>query len=149
MTSIKRTNSDDPDFQKLTQALDVELCRIYNTQQADYEEFNRITDLPTVVLAYEDDIPVGCGCFKKYNDNTIEIKRMYVEPGVRGKGIASQIVGELETWALELKNIFAVLETGKKQPEAIAMYHKLGYSLTERYGQYSDMDNSVCMRKQL
>jgi putative acetyltransferase len=149
MTSIKRTNSDDPDFQKLTQALDVELCRIYNTQQADYEEFNRITDLPTVVLAYEDDIPVGCGCFKKYNDTTIEIKRMYVEPGVRGKGIASQIVGELETWALELKNIFAVLETGKKQPEAIAMYQKLGYSLTDRYGQYSDMDNSVCMRKQL
>jgi putative acetyltransferase len=105
MTSIKRTNSDDPDFQKLTQALDVELCRIYNTQQADYEEFNRITDLPTVVLAYEDDIPVGCGCFKKYDDTTIEIKRMYVEPGVRGKGIASQIVNELETWALELKNI--------------------------------------------
>jgi putative acetyltransferase len=149
MTSIKRTNSDDPDFQKLTQALDVELCRIYNTQQADYEEFNRITDLPTVVLAYEDDIPVGCGCFKKYDDTTIEIKRMYVEPGARGKGIASQIVGELETWALELKNNFAVLETGKKQPEAIAMYQKLGYSLTDRYGQYSDMDNSVCMRKQL
>jgi hypothetical protein len=54
MTRFIRTNSDDPDFQKLTQALDVELCRIYNTQQADYEEFNRITDLPTVVLAYED-----------------------------------------------------------------------------------------------
>lgn len=149
MTRIKRTNSDDPDFQKLTQALDVELCRIYNTQQADYEEFNRITDLPTVVLAYENDIPVGCGCFKKYDDTTIEIKRMYVEPDVRGRGIASRIVSELETWAVELKNNFAVLETGKKQPEAVAMYQKLGYSPTERYGQYSDMDNSVCMRKQL
>ncbi|MEO6283940.1 MAG: GNAT family N-acetyltransferase [Dyadobacter sp.] len=149
MTRIKRTNSDDPDFQKLTNALDIELCRIYNTQQADYEEFNRITDLPTVVLAYEDDIPVGCGCFKKYDDTTIEIKRMYVEPSFRGKGIASGIVNELETWALELKNSFAVLETGKKQPEAVAMYQKLGYLLTERYGQYSDWDNSICMRKQL
>ncbi|WAC10463.1 GNAT family N-acetyltransferase [Dyadobacter pollutisoli] len=149
MTRIKRTNSDDPDFQKLTQALDVELCRIYNTQQADYEEFNRIADLATVVLAYENDIPVGCGCFKKYDDTTIEIKRMYVEADVRGKGIASRIVGELETWALELKNDSAILETGKKQPEAIAMYHKLGYFPIERYGQYSDLDNSVRMRKQL
>jgi GNAT superfamily N-acetyltransferase len=74
---------------------------------------------------------------------------MFVEPELRGKGIASAIVKELERWALELGYNSIILETGNKQPEAINMYHKLGYQDTEKYGQYEDAVLSVCMKKQL
>lgn len=149
MTEILRTNSDNPDFHILTQQLDVALCEFYGTKQEDYEEYNRIVNLDTVVLAYIDNVPVGCGCFKKFNKDTIEIKRMFVVPEHRGKGIASRILYELETWALELNYSYAALETGNKQLAAIELYQNLGYTITNNYGQYVDNDISVCMLKSL
>ena len=149
MIRIVRTNSDNPDFHKLTAQLDEELCRIYDTKQEDYAAFNLITGLPTVVLAYNNQEPVGCGCFKSNDTDTIELKRMFVLPAFRGKGIASKIVGELETWGAEQGKSTAILETGNKQPEAIALYTKLGYEVTEKFGVYIDMPLSVCMKKLL
>ncbi|REA62334.1 GNAT family N-acetyltransferase [Dyadobacter luteus] len=149
MLKIVRTNSDNPNFIKLIQLLDVTLCEIYGTKQEDYAEYNRIVDLPTVVLAYDNDEPIGCGCFKKFNDDTIEIKRMFVVPEQRGKGVASRILYELETWAIELKYTYSALETGKGQPEAIELYQKCGYTITTNYGQYAQEERSVCMLKAL
>jgi len=149
MLTLKRTNSDNPDFHILTAALDVELCKIYGTKQEDYVEHNKIIDLPTVVLAYEGETPVACGCIKIFSDNTVEIKRMFVTDHLRGNGIASSIVKELETWAKELGYSFSVLETGKGQPDAIGLYQKLGYKITANYGQYDGLENSVCMKKEL
>jgi len=144
---LLRTNSENPDFSSLTGELDIELCRIYNTNPADYEEYNRITDLPTVVLAYENGLPVGCGCFKIFDQNTIEIKRMFIQDNQRGKGIATSILKELESWARELGYSKAVLETGKGQPNAIALYQKYGYEITENYNQYDELEISVCLKK--
>jgi putative acetyltransferase len=149
MLKIVRTTSDNPDFQKLTQQLDITLCEIYGTKQEDYAEYNRIEDLHTVVLAYQDDEPAGCGCFKKFNEDTIEIKRMFVTPVHRGKGIASRILYELETWAIELKYTYSALETGNGQSEAIDLYQKCGYTITTNYGQYANEERSVCMLKAL
>jgi len=149
MLTLNRTNSDNPDFHILTAALDVELCKIYGTKQEDYVEYNKIIDLPTVVLAYEGETPVACGCIKIFSDNTVEIKRMFVTDPLRGNGIASSIVKELETWAKELGYSFSVLETGKGQPDAIGLYQKLGYKITANYGQYDGLENSVCMKKEL
>lgn len=144
-----RTNSENPDFKKLTDQLDDELCSIYNTNKADYEDYNRITNLPTVMLAYADNVAIGCGCFKIYDDETIELKRMYVIPAFRGKGIASTMVRELEQWAIELGYKNAILETGTGQPQAIAMYHKLGYTNAENPGQNQEVGRSVFMAKRL
>ena len=149
MLKIIRTNSDNPDFHLLTQQLDVTLCEIYGTKQEDYIEYNRITNLNTVVLAYLDDKPVGCGCFKKMNEDSIEIKRMYVIPENRKMGVASRILYEIEIWAIELDYTYAALETGKKQQNAIDLYQNLGYTITSNYGQYEKMENSVCMMKSL
>ncbi|MEO6686113.1 MAG: GNAT family N-acetyltransferase [Dyadobacter sp.] len=146
---LLRTNSDNIDFQKLTGELDIELCKIYNTNPEDYEEYNRITGLPTVVLAYENEEPVGCGCFKIFNDKTVEIKRMFIKENQRGKGIASSLLAELETWAKELGYEEAVLETGKGQPNAIKLYQKHGYQIIENYNQYDDLEISVCLKKLL
>lgn len=144
-----RTNSENPDFKKLTDQLDDELCAIYNTNKADYEDYNRITNLPTVLLAYENNTVVACGCFKIYDESTIELKRMYVIPAFRGRGIASTMVRELEQWAIELGFRNAVLETGTGQPQAIKMYHKLGYTNAEKPGQNEKIGHSVFMVKRL
>ena len=149
MPQIVRTNSDNPDFHLLTRQLDIALCDIYGTKQEDYEEYNRIVDLPTVVLAYENEVPVGCGCFKTFNEDTVEIKRMFVLPEHRGHGVASRILYELETWAIELNYTYSALETGKGQPVAIDLYQRCGYTITGNYGQYADNDKSVCMMKAL
>jgi putative acetyltransferase len=149
MIQLSRTTSDHPEFQRLTGLLDDELCLIYNTRKEDYEEYNRITGLPTVVLASEENVAVACGCFKIADDKTIEIKRMFVDPAFRNKGIATEILKELENWAKESGYEYAILETGKGQPEAIAMYAKLGYSIIDHYGTFASTERSVCMKKKL
>jgi GNAT superfamily N-acetyltransferase len=92
---------------------------------------------------------VGCGAIKEYAPNTMEIKRMYTLPESRGKGIASKVLTELEIWAAELSYEKCILETGKKQPEAIGLYKKNGYKLIPNYGQYAEIENSVCFEKDI
>lgn len=147
--TIIRTTSNNNDFKQLIQLLDADLNGRYGNLQKVYNRYNTMDFIETIVLAYVDQIPVGCGGFKKYNDETVEIKRMYVKPEYRGKGIASKILQELENWAIEFGYIKSILETGKKQEEAISLYQKKGYELIENYGQYKDMPTSVCFEKQL
>ena len=149
MLEIRRTNSENPDFKRLTQELDVALCDLYGTKQEDFEEYNRIIDLDTVVLAYQDDIAIGCGCFRKFNEDSIEIKRMFVTPEHRGKGVASRILYELESWGYELKYSYATLETGNKQIPAIEMYQGLGYMIIDHFTNHANADISVSMIKSL
>lgn len=149
MQQITRTHSDNPDFQNLTDLLDDELCRIYNTRKEDFEDYNRITDLPTVIVVYENAQPIACGCFKIFDDQTIELKRMFVLPEFLGSGIATSMVRELEAWATELGYKYAVLETGKGQPAAIAMYQNLGYEFTGHFDPENSLEISVCMKKAL
>jgi putative acetyltransferase len=146
---LQRTNSDNVDFKGLITLLDENLYTINGAIQAAYNQHNLLDFIETVVIAYLNDEPAGCGCFKKFNDNTIEIKRMYTYPALRGKGIASAILKELEAWAAQMGYTSAVLETGTKHAEAISLYHHLGYVDTEKYEPYIDMEDSVCMRKVL
>jgi GNAT superfamily N-acetyltransferase len=79
----------------------------------------------------------------------MEVKRMFVPPASRRKGIAALILAELERWAKDLSATSCILETGKKQPEAIRLYTKCGYHPIPNYGQYAGMENSVCFEKLL
>jgi GNAT superfamily N-acetyltransferase len=74
---------------------------------------------------------------------------MFVLPERRGRGVAKSILSELEAWANELNFSECILETGFKQPEAIGLYRKSGYETIPNYGQYSGVENSVCMKKSL
>ena len=74
---------------------------------------------------------------------------MFVLPEYRGRGIASAVLSELEAWARELGYTRCILETGKKQPEAIRLYQKSGYTIIPNYGPYEQVENSVCMEKAL
>jgi len=149
MITLKRTNSDDSDFISLVALLDKDLAIRDGEDHSFYNQFNKIDKIKHVVVFYENDIAVGCGAFREKESDSVEIKRMYVHPDHRKKGIASQVLAELERWAAEIKYPYTVLETGKKQPEAIALYQKSGYSIIPNYPPYENMDNSVCMKKTL
>jgi putative acetyltransferase len=149
MTAVKRTTSSDYDFQKLVTLLDKELAIRDGDEHAFYAQFNKTVNIKNVVVAYIHEEAVGCGAFKEHDTNTVEIKRMFVEPTFRGKGIAQQVLAELESWTKENNYNACILETGKKQSEAIALYTKAGYSIIANYGQYEGVENSVCMKKEI
>ena len=146
---IKRTDRNDPDFQSLVVLLDADLANRDGELHAVYSPHNKLKYIDTVLTAYLDDVPVGCGAFKAFNDTSVEVKRMFVKPDARGNGIAKLVLKELELWAAEKGFIYTTLETGKKNPEAVNLYQKQGYHLIDNYGPYIGMDNSICMQKTL
>ncbi len=149
MIKIHRTNSENTDFQELVRFLDKDLASRDGVEHSFYARFNKIDSIKFAVVAHENNKAIGCGAFKKYDEETVEIKRMFVRTKNRGQGVGGLMLEELEKWALEEGYQFAVLETGKKQPEAIHLYQKSGYAIIENYGQYKDVENSVCMKKML
>jgi GNAT superfamily N-acetyltransferase len=149
MIKLVRTNSENPDFIKLVKFLDADLEIKDGEAHSFYAQFNKIKKIKHVVLAYENKIPLGCGAIKEYDTNTMEVKRMYTSPESRKKGIATKILTELEKWVFELSYGRCILETGKRQPEAIGLYKKSGYTQIPNYGQYSGVENSVCFEKEI
>jgi GNAT superfamily N-acetyltransferase len=149
LPSIKRTNSTDPDFRQLINQLDAELRSMYNDLMNTYDQLNVIEQIDTVVIAYMDGQPAGCGCFKPFDKGAVEIKRMFVHPNARGKGISKLILSELENWAIELGYPATMLETGTKNMEALSLYQKAGYVNIPRYGPYVHLPDSICFRKSL
>ena len=149
MIKIARTNSDNQDFIDLVKYLDADLAERDGNDHSFYAQFNKIDKIKYVVIAYENSKPICCGAIKEYTPNTMEIKRMYTSPESRGKGIATKVLTELEIWATELSYEKCILETGKKQPEAIGLYKKNGYKLIPNYGQYVEIENSLCFEKDI
>ena len=149
MIHLIRTNSDNPDFNGLVRLLDQDLQMRDGAEHAFYAQFNKVSAIRYVVIAYRGDEPVGCGAFKEFTGELVEIKRMFVQPAHREQGIAQAILAELEQWAQELHYTGCVLETGKNQPEAIRLYQKISYQVIPNYGQYAGVENSVCMQKEI
>jgi GNAT superfamily N-acetyltransferase len=144
---IVRTNSENNDFIKLVKSLDAYLKIIDGNEHAFYHQFNNIDVLKNVVVLYDDKIAVGCGAIKKFDNTSVEVKRMFVLSEKRGQGYAQKVLQNLEIWAKELGYKNCVLETGKRQVEAVNFYKKCGYKITENYGQYKEMENSICFSK--
>jgi putative acetyltransferase len=147
--SFKRTGSANTDFRDLVVLLDRELAARDGEEHAFYARFNKLDNIGHVVVCYVNDLPAGCGAFKAYDETRVEIKRMFVQPEYRGHGIGHGILKALESWAATLHYSGCILETGKKQPEAIRLYEKAGYNLVKNYGQYKEVENSVCMEKSI
>ena len=147
MTTFNRTASENEDFKALVALLDKDLKTRDGDEHAFYAQFNKIENIRNAIVCYIDKKPIGCGAFKEYGPGKAEIKRMFVLPEYRGQGIGLNILKELELWAAELNYRECILETGKKQPEAIGLYQKAGYSVIPSYGQYKNIENSVCMTK--
>ena len=149
MIAITRTNPKNKDFLMLVHLLDEELTLRDGEDHGFYDQYNSVEHIRYAVVTYEDGNPIACGAMKKNAPKTIEIKRMYVIPNLRGRGLATKILSALEDWAKELDYERCILETGKRQPEAIQLYQNKGYERIPNYGQYTDIDNSLCFKKEL
>jgi putative acetyltransferase len=147
MKKIIRTDNKNVDFNKLIIELDAYLKVTDGADHEFYNQFNGLDNIKNVVIAYQDSQAIGCGAFKKLDNETIEIKRMYVKFAHRGSGTAQAILNSLELWASEKGFKKCILETGNRQVEAIKFYKKAGYKSIPNYGQYIHMEDSNCFEK--
>lgn len=146
--TFKRTDSSDSDFIELIKELDFYLALKDGEEHSYYAQFNKISELPHCMVLYQDGVAVGSGAIKQYDPETAEVKRMFVKPDYRGKGLGADILQHLEHWAKELGYSHTILETGKRQNEAVKLYSKT-YQNIPNYGQYDGVENSICFKKDL
>ena len=149
MLAITHCTGQDADFRALVTELDKELVERYGAQMEFFGQYNHSAEIQNAVVAFLDGEPAGCGCFKQFSDDTVEMKRMFVKKAFRGKQIARAVIAELEAWAKELGYAFAVLETGILQPEAIRLYEAAGYHRIPNYPPYVGVEESISYQKEL
>lgn len=147
MKRIIRTDNNNLDFQALITELDAYLKITDGEDHEFYNQFNSLKKINNVVVAFQNEQAIGCGAFRKFDANTVEIKRMYVKVTYRGSGVANTVLSSLEEWASEEGFTKCVLETGNRQIDAIKFYKKSGYRSVTNYGQYAQMEDSNCFEK--
>jgi putative acetyltransferase len=145
---LVRTTSDNVDFQRLARLFDDYLVDIDGDEKDFFAQYNQIY-LEHVIVCYDGETALGCGAFKPLEDHVAEIKRMFVLPEQRGKGIAASILNELENWSKESGFTSCILETSNQLTSAIALYKKSGYNVIPNYGQYIGVESSICMKKNI
>jgi GNAT superfamily N-acetyltransferase len=99
------------------------------------------------LVGYLNGVPIACGGWRAHRDGTAELKRMYVAPPGRGRGLARAVLGELERTARQAGHRQIILETGLRQPEAVALYHSEGYRAVPGFGVYRDAQDSIHLGK--
>jgi len=150
--TIAAETFDSPDARRLVTALDAHLASRYSPEQRfgpNLKPSQVASGLGTFLVARADGRAVGCGAVRLLEPTTVEVKRMYVEPDLRGQGVAKAILEHLEAAARELGARRAVLETGVYQDEAIGLYLRTGYTRVDCWGEYTTSPTSVCYEKSL
>jgi GNAT superfamily N-acetyltransferase len=128
---------DDPDVQGLAEAQQAELRARYDGGSEPGTPPSA-ADLAVVLVARDDDgTAIGCGALRGIADGVGELKRMYVVPAARGRGVARALLAALEDEARSRGWATLRLETGPRQPEAIALYTGAGYRPIEAFGIYA------------
>ena len=149
MLRITRCSGKDETFRALTDALDEELLERYGALMTFFGPLNHSDDVENAVVILRDGTPAGCGCFKPVSEDTVEMKRIFVQKLFRGQRLARAVLTELEAWARELGYAVAILETGILQPEAIRLYEAAGYDRIPNYPPYVGVKESICFQKAL
>lgn len=145
------TDGSNRDFIELCHELDDFLNKLVGGEEnrAEYIPYNQLDNIHNVIVAYDDDIPVGSASFKKYDGECAEVKRVFIKEEYRCKGIANKLMGLLENAAREQGYRYLILESSEPLVAAMALYRKIGYKVIPNYGQYKDMPDSICMKKKL
>lgn len=137
---------------ELISALNAELTSLYPEEGANHFRLaaEEVEDgRGAFLVVYDRGQPVGCGAIRRLDRRRAEIKRMYVDPAARGDGIGRVILEALETEAKSLAVTRIVLETGKRQTVALALYKSAGFMRIRRFGEYKNSPLSICMEKRL
>lgn len=147
----KFTDGLDNDFAILCEELDASIDELVGNKfdRKPYVQYNQRDDIRDVIIAYNQNELVGCASYKKYEQETAELKRVFVKKDYRGQGIAGKMLDELENRARRQGYKTMVLETGEMLAASMKLYKSSGYEITENYGQYADMIDSICMKKLL
>lgn len=145
------TDGCNKDFIELCHKLDDFLNELVGGEEnrIEYVQYNKLDDIHDVIVVYDNNIPVACAGFKKYNDDCAEVKRVFVKEEYRGMGISKELMEMLEKQARKRGFRYFILESGEPLVSAMALYRKIGYRVIPNYGQYVDMDESICMKKKL
>jgi GNAT superfamily N-acetyltransferase len=149
---IRREELSSPSAQQLILALNTELEARYPEEGANFFRLDPdevIEGRGAFLIAYLEGRPVGCGAVRRVEPTVAEIKRMFVDPSARNRRVGRRIVDSLEEEARRLGATRLLLETGPRQPEAIALYQHAGFSEIPLYGEYIGSQFSVCMAKDL
>jgi GNAT superfamily N-acetyltransferase len=149
---VRRADISSPDAQQLILALNAELDGRYPEEGANFFRLDaeEVADgRGAFLVAYLDRRPVGCGAVRRNEPGVAEIKRMYVSPEARGRGVGRRVLDELEAVARQFGVRRLVLETGPRQPEALALYRRAGFVEVPLFGEYVGAEFSVCMAKDL
>jgi putative acetyltransferase len=150
---IRRAGLAAPDAARLIAALNAELTALFPEPGATHFSLSSAqveTGEGAFLVAYVDGTAVGCGAVRRLDDTTAELKRMYVVPSFRGRGIGRALVDALEREARQLGATKVVLETGTRLPAAVRLYEGMGYARIPLYGEYqSSPETSLCFGKSL
>jgi GNAT superfamily N-acetyltransferase len=141
---------DDPEAAALVDALLDDLAVRYGGRDAFHPDPDSLAPPDGIfVVARVGGVSAGCGGFRRFADGVAEIKRMYVVPEARGRGVARALLADLEARARALGYSSIRLETGTNQPEAMALYQRAGYRTMVPYGHYRESPMSRCFEKDL
>ena len=146
-----RCDGNNKDFIENCRLLDEDLdLRVGKIIKRDkYAQYNLIDKINEAIVVYRGNNPIGGGSIRPYDENTVELKRVFVIPTEQGKGIGTELVSKLIEWAKELGYKKMILETGELLAESCHVYSKLGFKQIPNYGAYVDMPESLCMGKEL
>lgn len=147
-----RTDGNNKDFIENCRLLDMDLDRRVGKKikRDKYKKFNQLDKIQQAIVVYDEDNKlIGGGAIRKYDDENIELKRVFVHTEYQGQGIGSRLVSMLIEWAVELGYNRMILETGELLAESCAVYKKLGFKVIPNYGPYVDMPESLCMAREL
>lgn len=146
-----RTDGKNEDFIENCRLLDMDLDRRVGKQikREKYAKFNQLDEIREAIVVYDNGKPVGCGAIRRYDDENVELKRVFVHNEYQGQGIGSRLVSLLIEWAAQLGYRRMILETGELLAESCAVYKKLGFAVIPNYGPYADMPESLCMAKDI
>lgn len=143
------TDGTDPRMVALVAELDREYEARFGAVALQYRPYNTLEGLKQACVILVNGEAVACGGLRQLEEQTAELKRVYVKPAFRRRGLARQLVEVLELQALFQGNTSMVLETGRAMPEAVALYSGLGYREIPGFGPFRDDPITVCMKKEL
>ena len=147
---LRTVGYDDPVAVHLVERVQQEYVVRYGGRDAavvDPAEFS--PPLGLFLVAEVDGVPAGCGGWRAHGDGVAELKRMYVEPAFRRRGLAALLLAELERTAAAAGHRHLLLNSGDRQPEALALYARAGYTPVAGYGSYADAPGAVFLGKEL
>ena len=138
-----------PDFKMLAAKLDAYYFELVGDIQNRYAEVNRPENMAALAVAYENDTPVACGAWKRIDGTTAELKRLYVLPEYRRKGVASGLIAALEADAAAAGICRMFLETAVDTTDSHRLYLSAGYRIVDYYGSPAGAENCLCFHKEL